>query len=257
MSEDRQGDSSTESGPRNETAEHWLLKRLSLDWAFRCGFHCISFEVRAPRSSFRVDVAGYRSARDREPNTSTVAVFECKQSRPDLSRDSAQTIAVENELRALQQRRERLEKLLAIHYPASRVACALFPEWDPFDPEQLGHSGYRRLVARILALQRKLERNIKFERVTRYRLANLHFLVTTKNLVTPTRVPPGWGLLEAVDNQRLELRIPPRFYQIANEADWLERIGKSATYRWLKTTGLLPLEPVDQSVTAPKEAGLT
>jgi hypothetical protein len=224
-------------GPRNETEEHWLLKRLALGWAYRRGFNCISFEVRAPRSPYRVDVAGYRPAKDQE--YPVVALFECKQNRPDLDRDSAQTAAVELELRGLQERRQNLERLLALHFPNARTPSSLFPDWDPFDPETLPHSGYRRVIRKIMALQRKLEGNTKFEKVTRYRLANLHFLVAPAGLVSSERVPPGWGLLEASDNECLELSIQPRFYAITNRFDWLERICTNSTIRWLKTTGAI------------------
>jgi hypothetical protein len=228
------------TGPGNETGEHWLLKQLALAWAYDRGFNCISFEVRAPRSPYRVDVAGYRPAKDQE--SPIVALFECKQNRPDLDRDSAQTATVESELRGLQERRQTLERLLAVHYPNARTPISLFPDWDPFDPEKLPHSGYRRVIRRIVALQRKLEGNTKFERVTRYRLANLHFLVAPAGLVRSERVPPGWGLLEAVDNERLELQIQPRFYSIRNEFDWLERICKNCTIRWLKTVGTIVVD---------------
>jgi hypothetical protein len=168
-----------------------------------------------------------------------VALFECKQNQPDLARDWAQAAAIEIELRGLQERRQNLERLLAVHYPNARTPSSLFPEWDPFDPEKLPHSGYRRLIRRIVALQRKLEGNTKFERVTRYRLANLHFLVAPAGLVQSERVPPGWGLLEAVAHQRLELSVQPRFYAINNELAWLERICKSTTMRWLKSAGTI------------------
>jgi hypothetical protein len=232
--------STTPTGPRNETEEHWLLKRLALGWAYHQGFNCISFEVCAPRSPYRVDVAGYRPAKDQE--SPIVALFECKQNRPDLARDSAQTASIEIELRGLQERRQNLERLLAVHYPNARTPSSLFPDWDPFDPEKLPHAGYRRLIRRIVALQRKLEGNTKFERVTRYRLANLHFLVAPAGLVQSERVPPGWGLLEAIDNDRLELSIQPRFYSITNEFAWLERICKNSTMRWLKTVGAIAME---------------
>jgi hypothetical protein len=43
-------------------------------------------EVRAPRSPFRIDVAAIRL--NRSQSESTVAVFECKQSRQDFDRDN-------------------------------------------------------------------------------------------------------------------------------------------------------------------------
>ncbi|MBV8815357.1 MAG: hypothetical protein JO271_12775 [Verrucomicrobia bacterium] len=234
--------------PQNESAQHWLLKTLALHWAYERGFNCISFEVRAPRSSFRVDIAAYRPAR--QANSPIIALFECKQSRPDLERDSGQTMSIENELRSLQQRRERLEKLLSIHYPTARVAGGLFPEWDTFDPQQICHTGYRRLTARIVALQRKLDGSRKFERIIRYRLANLHFLVTSNHLLPPERIPPGWGLLEVVGDERLELRVLPRFFQITNPQEWLEAICKSATRRWLRAWITGQSEPVDAACPA-------
>jgi len=136
-----------------------------------------------------------------------------------------------------------LERLLAIHFPHARTPSSLFPEWDPFDPEQLPHAGYRRLIRRITAVQRKLGGNTKFERVTRYRLANVHFLVAPTGLVRRERVPPGWGLLEAFDDHQLELSIQPRFYPITNSQAWLERICRNSTIRWLKTTGGIALQP--------------
>jgi hypothetical protein len=235
------------TGPRNETEEHWLLKRLALNWAYERGFNCISFEVRAPRSPYRVDVAGYRPAKDQE--APIIALFECKQNRPDLDRDSAQVASIEIELRGLQERRQNLERLLAVHFPNARTPSSLFPEWDPFDPEKLSHTGYRRLIRRIVALQRKLEGNTKFERVTRYRLANLHFLVAPAGLVRSETVPPGWGLLEAVDHEWLEIRMQPRFNPITNEFAWLERICKNSTIRWLKTVGAIRM---DRTVPYPK-----
>ena len=241
------------TGPRNETEEHWLLKRLALSWAYERGFNCISFEVRAPRSPYRVDVAGYRPANGQE--FPIVALFECKQNRPDLDRDSAQTASIEIELRGLQERQQNLERLLAVHFPKARTPSSLFPEWDPFDPEQLPHSGYRRLIRKIMTLQHKLEGNTKFEKVTRYRLANLHFLVAPRGLVKPERVPPGWGLLEAFDGQRLELLLQPRFYSITNSREWLERICKNSTMRWLKTTEGVALEPRETSGSGPVRHG--
>src|ERR1700724_2758196 len=88
-----------------------------------CGLPVLLTGWRWPRTG-RVTVRGPRSS----------ALFECKQSRPDLDRDSAQTASIEIELRALQERRQILERLLAVHYPHLRIPNSLFPEWDPFDP---------------------------------------------------------------------------------------------------------------------------
>ncbi len=66
----------------SESETHRRLKEHVFLWAYDRGFRCCAMEVRAPRSSYRVDVAGFRS--DRKQKDSIVAVFECKQSREDL-----------------------------------------------------------------------------------------------------------------------------------------------------------------------------
>jgi hypothetical protein len=90
-----------------EPAAHEALKVLAVRWAYWRGFRSIGFEVCAPSSKFRVDVAAYRSYRRSEKREPTVAVFECKQSRSDLLRD-------------LGQRAKLLERLEDLHY---LVAC--------------------------------------------------------------------------------------------------------------------------------------
>ena len=69
-----------------ESETHRRLKERSLLWAYERGFRCCAMEVCAPRSSYRIDVAGIRV--DRKFSESIVAIFECKQSRGDLFRDN-------------------------------------------------------------------------------------------------------------------------------------------------------------------------
>src|SRR6202790_5366069 len=97
-----------------ESEMHRRLKERTFLWAYDRGFRCCAMEVRAPRSRFRVDVAAIRL--DRKQNESTIAVFECKQSREDLDRDNRRHSELKAKLRALQGRRDKLEQLLAVHY---------------------------------------------------------------------------------------------------------------------------------------------
>jgi hypothetical protein len=221
---------------RTESWRHLNLKKLAAQWAYANGFRCIGIEVRAPRSRFRVDVAAYRPGRMSEP---VVVIFECKQSRPDLLRDIAEIDAMRHELRELQQRRAKLEELLLTHYPSLRAGESLLPEWDPFAGEFLAHDGYQRLLAGIIRIQNQLQNCTKFAWITRYRLANLHYMVAPEKLMTLDELPPGWGLLESNDKPGLRLRQPAQFMRTNFQAPWLERIGQSATARWLRQEGLV------------------
>jgi hypothetical protein len=225
--------------PRSESWQHLHLKRLAVRWAHTNGFGCVGLEVRAPRSRFRVDVAAYRLGRLSENGEPVLAIFECKQSRPDLSRDMAQIDSLQRELRELQQRRTNLEKLLLTHFPSLHWGEDLFPEWDTFAGELINHQGYQRLLARIGRIQHRIQHGTKFAWVTRYRLANLHYMVTPEKLMTGDEIPPGWGLLESKGGSELSLRRPAQLMRILNSASWLERIGQSATTRWLRQEGLI------------------
>lgn len=189
-------------------------------------------EVRAPRSRFRVDVAAMRL--DRMEGEPMIAVFECKQSRADLDRDNQRHLELQARLKALQERREKLERLLAVHYPSLRTSDSLFPEWATFDFSAIDHAAYRQITERIARIHRQLFGNTKFDLMTRYKLGNLHYLVTTPELLHQCEVPLGWGLLEfAEDCQITEKCAPTRFSGIETLL-WLERIAKAATLQSAK-----------------------
>jgi hypothetical protein len=233
---------------RSESWQHLNLKKLAAQWAYANGFQCIGLEVRAPRSRFRVDVAVYRPEHRGTPACEpVVAIFECKQSRPDLLRDIAEIESMRSKLHELQQRRANLERLLLTHYPSHRAGASLFPEWDMFAGEFLVHDGYQRLLRSIIRIQSRLQNCTKFAWITRYRLANLHYMVAPEKMVTLDEIPPGWGLLELTDVPRLNLRQPAQFMRIEDSASWLKRIAQSASLRWLRQEGLIersqPFQP--------------
>lgn len=228
---------------RSESWQHLNLKKFAARWAYANGFRCIAMEVRAPRSGFRVDVAAYRPGRRESPARPThkpvAAIFECKQSRPDLLRDIAEIEGMREKLRELQQRRANLEGLLLTHHPSLRAGESLFPEWDTFAGEFLVHDGYQRLLTNIIRIQNQLQNCTKLAWITRYRLANLHYLVAPEKLVTLDEVPPGWGLLESAGGPELNLRQAAQFMQIKDSGFWLERIAQTASVRWLRQEGLI------------------
>jgi hypothetical protein len=214
-----------------ESETHRRLKEQTFRWAFGRGFRCCALEVRAPGSGFRVDVAAIRL--DRRLTEPTVAVFECKQSREDLDRDNRRHSELQAQLRTQQERREKLECLLAVHYPSLRTSDSLFPEWATFDFTAIDHAGYRQTIQKITRIQRQLFGNTKFDLMTRYNLGNLRYLVTTPELLHEHEAPLGWGLLEMDGDTVTEKRAPTRFS--GTEAlRWLERIAKSATLQSAK-----------------------
>ncbi len=72
--------------PAGETAAHQRLKELAITWAREAGLPIAAREVRVSRSGFRVDVAAY--AHGTKNRLARTALFECKQTRADLLKDS-------------------------------------------------------------------------------------------------------------------------------------------------------------------------
>ena len=212
---------------------HRLLKEKTLLWAYDRGFRCCAMEVRAPRSRFRMDVAAVRL--ERTPSEHTVAVFECKQSREDLDRDNQRYSRLRTNLNILQERRDTLERLLAVHYPSLRTSDSLFPEWATFDFSAIDHTAYRQTIQKIACIHRQIFYNTKFEIMTHYRLGNLHYLVTTAELLHREEVPLGWGLLE-VDRKEMiiEKSAPTRFAGVEIQR-WLEQIAKASSLQNTKS----------------------
>jgi hypothetical protein len=210
-----------------ESAMHRRLKEQVFLWAYDRGFRCCAVEVRAPRSSYRIDVAGIRS--DRKQQESIVAIFECKQRREDLFRDNRRQSELKSSLLALQDRREKLERLLAVHRPSLRTSDSLFPEWATFDFTAIDHQGYNQTIQKIVRIQRQLLENTKFDLITRYRLANLHYLVTPPGLLDNREVPLGWGLLEVHGNEKIAEKLVPALFKGIETLQWLDRIAKAAT----------------------------
>jgi hypothetical protein len=215
-----------------ESEMHRRLKEQAFIWAYDRGYRSCATEVRAPRSRFIVDVAGIRF--DRIEGQPTVAVFECKQSREDLERDNRRQSELTARLKILQERRETLERLLAVHYPSLRTSDSLFPEWLTFDFTSIDHASYRQTIAKIGRIHRQLFDHTKFDLISRYKLGNVHYLVTARGLLSEHEIPLGWGLLESDGTADVvQTRLPARL-QGAPSGQWLERIAMAASRENLK-----------------------
>jgi hypothetical protein len=154
-------------------------------------------EVSLPKCRYRADVAAYRLA---PKGVVSTAIFECKQALCDLRRDNCQSDAARERLETICQRRQLLERRLRAHYPTLRNGDSLFPEFDLPDFTVIGHRGYGRLLRELRILQNRLYDCTKFDKLLRYRCANLYFVVLPEELFRDSEVPAGWGaLVEAED----------------------------------------------------------
>jgi hypothetical protein len=162
-------------------------------------------EVSLPKCRYRADVASYRRTPKKIGST---AIFECKQTLCDLRRDNYQSDATRQRLETIWQRRQLLERRLRAHYPNLRTGDSLFPEFDLPDLTVIGHRGYARLLRELRALQNRLYDCTKFDKLLRYRCANLYFLVLPEDLFRDSEIPVGWGALVENDGALTLVRKP-------------------------------------------------
>ena len=196
-----------------ETAQHARLKRLAFLWAQAQGFSACAMEVSLPKCRYRGDVAAYRAQRKQIGST---AIFECKQALCDLRRDNCHSESARRHLEAICKRRQFLEARLRAHYPNLRNGGFLFPEFDSENFVAIGHHGYSRLLRELRALQNRLYGCTKFDKLIRYRCANLFFLVLPEELFRDPEIPAGWGAL-VESTGALILARKPVWYEATEE----------------------------------------
>ena len=212
---------------RAETLVHARLKRLTLLWAQAQGYSACALEVSLPHCRYRADVAAYRP---KPSGVGLTAIFECKQALPDLRRDNCCSAAVRARLEAVYHRRQILEKNLRVHYPNLRIADSLFSEFDSHDFAAIEHRGYARVLRELTVLQNRLFDCTKFEKLLRYRCANLFFLVLPNELFEETEIPVGWGALVESDGAISLARKPIRYENAPeNRLCFLQRIAAAGT----------------------------
>ena len=188
-----------------ETTQHARLKQLAFLWAQTHGFSACAMEVTLPRCRYRADMAGYRSVPKQIGST---VVFECKQALCDLRRDNCHSESARRRLKTICERRQLFEGRLRTHYPNLRNGDSLFPEFDSENFSAIGHRGYAQLVRELRTLQNRLYDCTKFEKLIRYRCANLFFIVLPEQLFRESEVPVGWGALIESNNSLMLVRKP-------------------------------------------------
>ena len=212
---------------RGETERHSRLKRLAFLWAQAHGYSACAMEVALPQSRYRADVAAYRS---RLKTIGSTVIFECKQALCDLRRDNCQSDAARQRLETICERRQLLESRLCAHYPNLRNGDSLFPEFDSRNFTALGHRGYSRVLRELRALQNRLYDCTKFDKLIRYRCANLFFRVLPEELFRDAEIPVGWGAL-VESGGALKLIRKPIWQETAveNRIRLLQRIAAAGT----------------------------
>jgi hypothetical protein len=224
---------------RGESANHVELKRLALLWAQENGYPVAALEVTLPQCRYRADVAGYRPQKNGA--VGHTVLFECKQSRADFRRDDCRSSKTIARLEALYRRQQILERNLRVHYPTLRTGEMLFPEWDDYDFAAINHRGYQRVVRELMTLQHQLRNGRKFEKITRYRCANLFYLVAPNDMVRESCVPSGWGLLIAA-NGSLSVARRPLWHESTEPVRlrFLQRIAVAGTREVNRRHGVTP-----------------
>lgn len=156
-----------------------------------------------PKSGYRADAAAMGRGM-----AGRTALFECKQARADLLKDSHDDGATQRQLGAALKRRAKLEALLGEHRPDLRRGESLFAEFDAWDFGELEHKGYQALLSEIATLQGRLGAGTKFSKMLRYQAADFLYLVVEDDIYADAEIPAGWGLLVRKD-ETLALRRKP------------------------------------------------
>ncbi|MFM9080119.1 MAG: hypothetical protein ACKOTE_08325 [Opitutaceae bacterium] len=219
--------------PHNESPAHLRLKALAFEWAQDSGLRIIASEVSLPKSRFRADLVAL------EPeNRGKTAIFECKQARSDLLKDSHDSASTRAEFEDLTSRLRDLERLIGEHRPDLRKGDSLFPEFDSVDLSATRHASYRRVLSELATRQARLLRGTKFSQLFRWRSADLFYLVSEPGIFAPAEVPAGWGLLVR-DGDRLLLERRPVEVDSGQEARdrLLRAVALAGTRATAKTLG--------------------
>jgi hypothetical protein len=233
------------SNLRNESAAHFRLKELALQWARENRYPIAATEVTVPHFRFRLDAAAYqparalaiavdeRTGRRRKVPVSALgmtAIFECKATRPDYLRDSHSIAATLDRLKILAERKSRHEETLRIHTPSIRNGDSLFQEFETLNFERPGYEPYQQVLDEMRMLSARLHGQTKFDRLSKWRAASLQYIVAEAGLFEEHELPAGWGLLLR-DGETLRLATRPVLHQVGDSQRLalLHRIAITAT----------------------------
>jgi hypothetical protein len=247
-----------------ETDRHAVLKRLAAMFLHAQGCRAIGAEVRCPASRYRADVAGYldrlnprrRPAAPPDPAAPApaagplvrgerpkTAIIECKQTRADFLRDTAETDRLLRERASLEARRLEFEehRIKPAEPQLRRSGSYLFGDLEEWDFTATRLPTYRRLLASLRAVDAQLYGQTKFFLMSRYRLADYLFIMAPAGMIRRRELPVGWGLLEC----------PPRWLaRAAAGAPWAADGAEPVQIRVAAPPAERPSKPEFQSARA-------
>jgi hypothetical protein len=133
-------------------------------------------------------------------------------------------------LKALHERKARVEEELHLFYPSIRNGDSLFPEYETLDFTRPGYERYERVMMEISRLSAHLHANTKFDRLAEWGVANLRYIVAEQAALDAHELPAGWGLLLR-EGDTLHLAIKPIWREVGDEHRFalFQRIALAAT----------------------------
>jgi hypothetical protein len=212
---------------RAETLIHARLKRLALLWAQAQGYSACALEVSLPHCRYRADVAAYRP---KPSGVGLTAIFECKQALPDLRRDNCCSVAVRARLETVYRRRQIPKEICACIIRISESRTHFFPNLIRTISQRSNITVMRAFCASCPRCKIVSSIAPSFEKLLRYRCANLFFLVLPNELFEEIEIPVGWGALVESDGAISLARKPVRYENAPeNRLRFLQRIAAAGT----------------------------
>jgi hypothetical protein len=133
-------------------------------------------------------------------------------------------------LQRLHEKRALYEESMQRHFPTLRQGETLFPEFDVYAFERAGFEPYEHISNEIRLLTRRLHQQTKFDKLLRWKAANVHYLVAEPGVVKSHELPDGWGLLIRRDCD-LTLQVKATWQDASEHSRWqlFLRIAMSGT----------------------------
>lgn len=228
----------TESGPfkrGNETGLTYDLKMAAWEWLYReAGCRVIGLEVKLEGPGGRiVDLAAVGPQ-------NTFYIIEVKSSRSDFSRDDH----TGGDLTELQDRERNVMGRTDLAKETLRQALGFAKEtspdfWRDVPAFKQALSDYQRVSGKEKAYRNRVATfSTKFHDSRFMGIADFHYLIAPKGVVTRSSLPPRWGLIDEAS----ELSLPaPRKDVRKNTgivSNFLRAIARSNTTSMMRSQGM-------------------
>ena len=228
----------TESGPfkrGNETGLTYDLKMAAWEWLYReAGCRVIGLEVKLEGPGGRiVDLAAVGPQ-------NTFYIIEVKSNRSDFSRDDH----TGDDLTELQDRERNVMERTDLSKETLRQALGFAKEtspdfWRDVHAFKQALSDYQRVSGKEEAYRNRVATfSTKFHDSRFMRIADFHYLIAPKGVVTRSSLPLRWGLIDEAS----ELSLPaPRKDVRKNTgivSNFLRAIARSNTTSMMRSQGM-------------------